>query len=316
MRTVLQNMKTAIEVEGLTKSFGEITAVNHINFEVKKDEIFGFLGPNGAGKTTTIRMLTGVLKPDEGKAIIMGHDILKEPLKAKQIISVVPEMANAYRDLTAWQNLMLMGELYGIPKEESRERAKFLLKEFGLYERRNQLARGFSKGMKQKLILCAALLTEPQVLFLDEPTAGLDVESARLIRDMIRQYNREGTTIFFSTHNMEEANRLCDRIAIINHGKIAAIDTPEKLRMKSTELKSVEVSFNKPVPIKELAEIPNVTNLKKIGDKIRLYTDEPHSVINSLTDYARRKKLTIISLNTLAPTLEDVFIKLVKEHRG
>ncbi|HDN05799.1 MAG TPA: DUF4162 domain-containing protein [Candidatus Bathyarchaeota archaeon] len=133
---------------------------------------------------------------------------------------------------------------------------------------------------------------------------------------MIRQYNREGTTIFFSTHNMEEANRLCDRIAIINHGKIAAIDTPEKLRMKSTELKSVEVSFNKPVPIKELAEIPNVTNLKKIGDKIRLYTDEPHSVINSLTDYARRKKLTIISLNTLAPTLEDVFIKLVKEHRG
>jgi len=309
-------METAIEVKGLTKNYEEITAVNRINFEVRKGEIFGFLGPNGAGKTTTIRILTGVIKPDSGTATIMNYSILKETLKAKQIMSVVPEMANAYIDLTAWQNLMLIGELYGVSKKKRQERADHLLKEFKLYERRNHLARGFSKGMKQKLILCMALLTEPQVFFLDEPTGGLDVESARLIRDTIRQINKDGTTIFLSTHNMDEANKLCDRIAIINHGKIAAIDSPENLRMKSSSLKSVEVSFNKPVLANELSKISNVTETKKIGDKIRLYTDEPHSVINSLTDYARSKDLTIVSLNTLAPTLEDVFIKLIKEHRG
>jgi len=309
-------MEHAIEVKDLTKNYGEITAVNHINFEVRKGEIFGFLGPNGAGKTTTIRILTGVIKPDGGSATIMGYNIFKETLKAKQIISVVPEMANAYIDLTAWQNLMFIGELYGVPKKERQERARRLLKEFGLYERRNHLARGFSKGMKQKLILGMALLTEPQVLFLDEPTTGLDVESARRIRDTIRQRNRDGTTIFLSTHNMEEASQLCDRIAIINHGKIAAIDNPENLRMKSSGLKSVEVSFNKPVSTNELSKISNVTEAKKVGDKIRLYTDEPHSVINSLIDYTRSKGLTVISLNTLAPTLEDVFIKLIKEHKG
>jgi len=136
------------------------------------------------------------------------------------------------------------------------------------------------------------------------------------MRDIIRRFNGDGATVFLSTHNMEEANQLCDRIAIINHGKIAAIDSPENLRMKSSSLKSVEVSFIKPVLVNELSRIPNVTEAKKIGDKIRLYTDEPHSVINSLTDYARSKDLTIVSLNTLAPTLEDVFIKLIKEHRG
>jgi len=306
-------MEPAIEVKGLTKNYEEITAVDHVDFEVKNGEIFGFLGPNGAGKTTTIRILTGVIKPDSGTATIMTYSILKESLKAKQIMSVVPEMANAYIDLTAWQNLMLIGELYGVNKKKRQERAKHLLKEFKLYERRNHLARGFSKGMKQKLILCMALLTEPQVLFLDEPTTGLDVESARLIRDTIRQYNRDGTTIFLSTHNMEEANKLCDRIAIINHGKIAAIDSPENLRMKSSSLKSIEISFNRPVPVNELSKIPNVTEAKKIGDKIRLYTNESHSVINSVMDYGRSQGLTIISLNTLAPTLEDVFIKLIRE---
>jgi len=309
-------METSIEVKNLTKNYGEITAVNHIDFEVRKGEIFGFLGPNGAGKTTTIRILTGVIKPNSGTAAIMGHDILKESLKAKQVISVVPEMANAYIDLTAWQNLMFVGELYGVPKRKREERTDRLLKEFGLYERRNHLAKGFSKGMKQKLILCMAMLTEPQVLFLDEPTSGLDVESARLIRDTIRQHNRDGATIFLSTHNMEEANQLCDRIAIINYGRVAAVDSPENLRMESSSLKSVEISFNKPVSANEFSKIPNVVETKKLGDKIRLYTDKPHSIINTLTDYARSKGLTIISLNTLAPTLEDVFMKLIREHGG
>ncbi len=312
MRSLSSVLESAIKTVNLTKNFGDLVAVDHVSFEVGQGEIFGFLGPNGAGKTTTIRMLTSVIKPDSGSAKIMNYDIQRETLKAKQMMGIVPEMSNAYTDLSAWNNLMLIGELYGVSKGERRERAEKLLKEFGLYERRNQLVRGYSKGMKQKLILCMALINEPQILFLDEPTSGLDVESARLIRDMIRDLNRAGATVFISTHNMEEANQLCEKVAIINHGKIAAIDSPERLRVRSSGLRSVEVSFDKPIDVRYL-QIPGVREVIKTGDKVRLYVDEPGDVIVYLVDYARLNKLKIVSLNTLAPTLEDVFIKLIKE---
>jgi len=306
-------LRNIIEVAGLTKRFGEITAVDHIDFEVRKGEIFGFLGPNGAGKTTTIRILTGIIKPDSGEAIILGYDILRNPLKAKQFIGVVPETANAYIDLTAWQNLMLTAELYGIPKRERHARAKRLLKDLGLYERRNSLVRGFSKGMKQKLILCMALISNPQILFLDEPTTGLDVESARFLRSYVRQLSKQGTTVFLSTHNMEEANKLCDRIAIINHGKIAAIDTPENLKMKSKGLKSIEISFNKPVDVEAIRKVTDASRVEKLGDKIKLHTNKIDKTICVLVNYARENNLKIVSLNTLAPSLEDVFIELIKK---
>lgn len=309
-------MENAVAIKGLSKHYGDIVALDRVSLEVRKNEIFGFLGPNGAGKTTTIRILTGVIKPDGGTASIMGYDVLKQPLHAKQVISVVPETSNVYIDLTAWQNLMLIGELYGISKMERAERAEVLLGKFELYERRNQVARGFSKGMKQRLMLCMALLTQPSVVFLDEPTAGLDVKSARLMRDIIRRFNEEGTTVFLSTHNMEEANQLCDRIAIINHGRIAAIDTPENLRMKSSSLKSIEVSFNKPVSVDAMHSMPHVAQAKKMGDRIRLYTDEPQIVIENLIDYAHSQRLAINSLNTLAPTLEEVFVKLTEKQGG
>ncbi|MEJ2242590.1 MAG: ATP-binding cassette domain-containing protein [Candidatus Bathyarchaeota archaeon] len=305
-------MENAIEIENLSKHYGEVIALNCISFRVKKGEIFGFLGPNGAGKTTTIRILTGIIKPNSGTATITGYEVLKQPLNVKQVISVVPETSNVYVELTAWQNLMLIGELYGISKKARQERAKALLEKFELYERRNQLARSFSKGMKKRLMLCMALLTKPKVLFLDEPTSGLDVQSSRLMRDSIQQFNDDGTTVFLSTHNMEEANQLCDRIAILNRGKIVAIDTPENLRMKSSNLKSVEVSFNKPVSFETLCKMSNALEAKKMGDKIRLYTDKPHTIIEKLLEYARLEGLEIISLTTLAPTLEDVFVKLTK----
>jgi len=306
-------LRNIIEVAGLTKRFGEITAVDHIDFEVRKGEIFGFLGPNGAGKTTTIRILTGIIKPDSGEAIILGYDILRNPLKAKQFIGVVPETANAYIDLTAWQNLMLTAELYGIPKRERHARAERLLKDLGLYQRRNSLVRGFSKGMKQKLILCMALISNPQILFLDEPTTGLDVESARFLRSYVRQLSKQGTTVFLSTHNMEEANKLCDRIAIINHGKIAAIDTPENLKMKSKGLKSIEISFNKPVDVEAIRKVTDASRVEKLGDKIKLHTNKIDETIRVLVNYARENNLKIVSLNTLAPSLEDVFIELIKK---
>jgi len=307
-------MSIAVTVNNLTKHYGDIIAVDHIGFEVKKREIFGFLGPNGAGKTTTIRILTCIIKPDGGTATVMGYNIEKEPLNAKQIMGIVPEMSNAYIDLSAWNNLMLIGELYGVPKKQRVERAEKLLKQFDLYERRSQLVRGFSKGMKQRLILCMALINEPTILFLDEPTSGLDVESARLIKDMIRELNKTGTTVFLTTHNMEEADQLCDRIAIINHGQIVAIDTPENLRLKSSSLQSIEVSFDRAVNMDDLARISCVKQVKKLGDKVKLYVDEPSEAIDHVADYARSHNLRIITLNTMAPSLEDVFLNLTRKN--
>jgi ABC-type multidrug transport system, ATPase component len=189
-------MEHAITVQELTKRYEDVTAVDHVSFEVGKGEIFGFLGPNGAGKTTTIKILTGLMKPDGGKTFVAGYDVLKDPIGAKQHIGVVPEASNAYVDLTAWENLVLIGRLYGVPARKLRESCTSLLKEFGLYEVRDKLVRGFSKGMKQKLLLCMALVHDPEVLFLDEPTSGLDVESSRLLREKNNSIQRKGENGF------------------------------------------------------------------------------------------------------------------------
>lgn len=309
----------AIEVKGLTKKFGDLIAVNCISFDVKEGEIFGFLGPNGSGKSTTIRMLTGVIKQDRGTAVIMGFDMEKEPLKAKQVMGIVPEMSNAYTELSAWNNIVLMGELYGVSKGERAKRAEKLLRQFGLYERKDSLVRGFSKGMKQRLILCMALINEPKVLFLDEPTSGLDVESSRLIKDIIRDLNKGGTTVFLTTHNMEEANQLCHRVAIINRGEIVAIDRVESLRLRSNGLQTIEVSFNRAIDmdgVKELSRIPGIKQLKEAGDKFKFYTDSPDKAIICITEYARLNNLEINTLNTLSPSLEDIFIQLTQKEKN
>jgi len=299
----------AIEVEDLTKRFGNFTAVDHIDFKVEAGELFGFLGPNGAGKTTTVRMITGVIKPDAGKASIMGYDVEREPLNAKQMAGVLPETSNAYIDLSAWQNLMLMAKLYGLAKKERQNRAEDLLKRFGLYEKKDVAVKGFSKGMRQRLQICMALISEPQVLILDEPTSGLDVQSSRLIRSIIADLNDEGVTFLLTTHNMEEANQLCSRIAIINRGKIVAIDRPEVLKKRIESLHSVEVSFNRDVAQSDLSGFLGVDSVEQMGDKFRLYAREPAEVIYNLVDYARSEKVEIVSLATISPTLEDVFVK-------
>ena len=255
-------------------------------------------------------MLTGIIKPDGGTAVIMGHDIKDDAIRAKQLMGVVPEMSNAYVELSAWNNLMLMGELYGVPKKDREERAKKLLEQFGLYDRKESPARGFSKGMKQRLILCMALINQPSVLILDEPTSGLDVESSRLIKDVIRELNRTGTTVFLTTHNMEDAGQLCERIAIINRGVIAAIDRPEVLKRASSGLQSIELSFNRIVNAEDLSNFSCVKQVNKLGDKFRLYVDDVNLTMDCITDYARSHDLKIVALNTLTPSLEDIFVSL------
>ncbi len=302
-----------IEVRGLTKYYGELLAVDHVDFEVHRGEIFGFLGPNGAGKTTTIRMLTGILKPSEGEIRIFGVDAVKNILRVKERMGIVPEMANPYIDLTAMQNLMLVGRLYGMKKGEIKSRSEELLRTFDLYEKRDRKVRSFSKGMRQRLSLSMALLPDPGLLFLDEPTSGLDVMSARLIKGIIREENRRGKTIFMSTHNMQDANELCNRVAIIKKGRIVAIDTPEKIRRIGEEHAVIVVSFE-PFRFREGA-LKNAERVEVMGDKVKIYTDDADETIREIVDYAEREGLRILSLSTEKPSLEDVFVYLVEGER-
>jgi ABC-2 type transport system ATP-binding protein len=302
----------AIGVSNLTRKFGDLVAVDHIAFEVKKGEVFGFLGPNGAGKTTTIRMLTGISIPTEGTASIMGYDIQHQPVKAKEQMGIVPDISNVYNELSAWDNLIFTGRLYDVPKVHRESRAEELLKMFGLYDRRREKVQGFSRGMKRRICVAMALMNQSSILFLDEPTSGLDVQSVLVIRDTIRTLNQQGLTIFLTTHNLEEASQMCDRIAIINHGRIAAIDTPEKLKRTLESVQSVEVAFETPPqnPLKDLEKLPRVSEVVKVGDKFKLYTDDPPGVLTSTWKYVQNNNLKLVTINTLGPSLEDVFIKL------
>ena len=315
-------MSHAIEVQNLTKIYpgsGEgFLAVDKINFTVDRGEIFGFLGPNGAGKSTTQRMLTTLLTPTEGQILILGHDLAQNSYPAKRQIGLVPEESNVYTELTAWDNLMFTGRIYLMSKADRTARAEELLKDFGLWESKDVKAENFSKGMKRRLSIAMAIIHKPALLFLDEPTPGLDVQSTRAIRTLIRQLSAEGTTVFMTTHQIEEANQLCDRVAIINYGKIAAIDTPEKLKQTFQQVQSVEIAFtSSPEGLKEkLTTLPEVSTVLKIGDKWRLYTDSPPDLLPHLMRFSEKEKLDIVSLNTLAPSLEDVFLQITGQQVG
>ena len=302
----------AIETEALSKRFGDLQALSHVDFAVNEGETFGFLGPNGAGKTTTIRILTGITAPTEGSARIFGKDIVRETIAARRQMGIVHETSNIYTDLTAWQNLMFTAQLYDVQKTLREKRGRELLELFGLWERKDDKTNGYSKGMKRRLTLAMGLINDPRLLFLDEPTSGLDVQSNLIIRDVIRDLNEKGVTVFLTTHNIEEANLTCDRVAIINRGRIAAIDSPERLKGTIQSVQSVEVAFD-PVPAhaeEGLSGIATVSEVRKLGDKFRLITEDPPAVIAGVMEYARVTSTSVISVNTYGPRLEDVFIKL------
>jgi ABC-2 type transport system ATP-binding protein len=301
-----------IHASGLTKVYGSHTAVDHVSFDVEEGEIFGFLGPNGAGKTTTTRMLNGVIPPDCGTAIILGHDIRSEPVLAKQGFGVVPETSNAYTDLTAWQNLMLMSELYGLPRTRAARRSSELLGMLGLLDRKDQKVQAFSKGMKQRLILAMALIHEPALLFLDEPTSGLDVQSNHMIHSLLRDLNRNGTTIFLTTHNMEEANQLCHRVGIIRAGTIVALDAPEKLKTAIDRVHRIEVSFDRDISGDALTVLSGVTSVERNGDKWQITTQDKDATIRALVTVSQNNHAAIVTLNTLAPSLDEAFLRLTE----
>jgi ABC-2 type transport system ATP-binding protein len=262
-------------------------------------------------------MLTGQTKPTFGEAWIAGYNIIHESIKAKESIGVVPEVSNVYDEMSAWENLIFSAELYDVPRSERSKRAIELLKFFGLYERKEDKVANFSKGMKRRLTIATALIHKPKVIFLDEPTTGLDVQSSRMIRILLKQLNKTGVTIFLTTHYIEEADQLCHRIAIINKGKIIALGSPEELKTKAEEEHIIEISFSISKDIEEYEDIENqlknlnyVNSISRIGDKFRLYVENTSEVIPIIIDFCRKNNLKIISINTLKPSLEDAFVKI------
>jgi ABC-2 type transport system ATP-binding protein len=304
---------TVIQVSDLTKFYEKILAVDHINFDVKRGEIFGFLGPNGAGKTTTIRILTGLSKATEGRASILGFDINSEIVEAKRHIGVVPEISNLYDELSAIDNLLFMTQLYGVPRHRRRKKAEELLKMFGLYERKDSPFRTFSRGMKRALTIAAALIHNPKILFLDEPTVGLDVVAARSLRNLIANLRQQGITIFLTTHYLEEADLLCDRVAILVKGRTVKIGSPTNLKTAVKEESLIEFSFEREISdlMEDLSNrLPGVMTVASEQNTVRIYGGISANIYDNVFRFAKDKGIKIQSVNSIKPSLEDAFIKI------
>ncbi len=297
--THTQSPTPAIEVEGLTKTYGPrdrgVLAVDHVAFGVKRGEVFGLLGPNGAGKTTTIRMLTGLTRPDAGEARVLGLDLAHELPGIKKRIGVVPEQSNLYSELSARDNLIFMAQLYGVPRPERGPRADRLLRRFRLEQKRDTSFGKLSKGMKRALTIAAALIHQPQLLFLDEPTGGLDVVAARGLRALIERLRDQGVTIFLTTHYLDEAERLADRVALLVAGRVVAVDTVGGLKGRVTDDETiVEIRYRG----------------RPKSDRIELHHGQGASRVRAALDRAQAGGWEVISIDTLRPSLEDAFIEL------
>ncbi|MFW6022908.1 MAG: ATP-binding cassette domain-containing protein [Halanaerobiaceae bacterium] len=301
-----------ISVENLTKEYGNQLAVDNISFTVKKGEVFGFLGPNGAGKSTTINILLGLLKADSGECSILGRDIANLDEDSYSKIGVVFEEKNLYTGLTGFENLKFFADLYGI----ERDRIKYLLGKFDLSDAAKKRVKNYSKGMRQRLLLCRALLHEPELLILDEPTGGLDPVSLGVIHQSILDFKKAGKTILLSTHYMEEADLLCDRLAFISKGSIIAVDTPDNLKKQFGE----EVLEIKVQLIEDSNKLKKVQGILSEDDSM-VRKDNIHSILLSMdfvdvgSKLDKIRKITdIINIHSREATLHDVFIKLTTDY--
>jgi ABC-2 type transport system ATP-binding protein len=303
-----------ITVDNLTKKFGEVTAIEGLTFQVEEGEIFGFLGPNGAGKTTTIRMLCCLISKTSGEARIDSYDVDKaaDSLQIRKMIGLVPDNVGLYNDLTAFENLDFYGKLYEVPEGHRRENIERFLKMLDLWERKDTRAGSFSKGMKQKLALARALIHEPKLLFMDEPTANLDPESAKTVRDFILEVKKQGRTIFLNTHNLEEAQRICDRIGIIKT-RLLRIGSPEQLRESLTKPK-IEIQLAEVSEALVDALRKKVPNKIEVSDsKLIIDVSDPDKenpvIVNAISSSGGQ----IREVSQVVPTLEDVYLQIVKE---
>ncbi|MFH0926003.1 MAG: ATP-binding cassette domain-containing protein [bacterium] len=302
-----------IEVKNLSKKYSNLAAVDDISFEVKRGEIFGFLGPNGAGKTTTVRILVGLCTPDSGTITICGLERDKNLTRIKERIGVVPDSSNLYSELSGFENLLFMAQLYRVEKKKRINRVIELLRQFDLYERKDDSFGTYSNGMRRRLTIAAALVHDPDILFMDEPTSGLDVVNSRMLQEIILEINKRGKTIFLVTHKIEDADKLCHRVAIIIDGKIKIIDTPFNLKESCKGLDFLEVVFNtRPHGLRK-----QFITLDYIEDVImgeiasaRIFTSELDRTLSELVKFKEENKLKILKIKTGAVSLEDAFVKI------
>jgi len=302
----------AIETFELTRKFGDIVAVDHVNFKVRKGELWGFLGPNGAGKTTTIRMLCCLLTPTEGTAKVGGYDIQKEAGGIRKCIGVCPQETTVYERLTGRENVNLIGKMHKIPKGELKKKTDELLEDVGLAERADDQVVTYSGGMKRRLDLIMALVHDPPILFLDEPTLGLDPAVRRVVWDFILELRERKKTVIMTTHYMEEADELCDRVAIIDYGKIIAEDNPGNLKEKSGKGDVVEMEFSGPadIAIKELRNLKFVKTVSKVEDRLVVIAEAGVSRLGDIIETATKAGVKVGRIHHQENTLEDIFIHL------
>ena len=304
----------SVVVEGLVKRFGDFTAVDHISLETWPGEIFGFLGPNGAGKSTTIRMLCGLLRPTAGRATVAGFDVARQPEAVRQNIGYMSQKFSLYNDLRAIENLRLFAGLYSVPSEVVSERIQWALEMAGLTGRESALTATLSGGWKQRLALGCAVLHRPPILFLDEPTSGVDPISRRQFWDLIHQMASEGVTVFVTTHYMDEAE-YCNRLALIYRGRIVALGTPTELKQRSMkgELLLVEAEPLGPA-LEALQTAPGVLDAAVFGNALHLVVPEAAAAIPAVRRYLSERNINVARLEPIRPTLEDIFVSLTTRH--
>jgi ABC-2 type transport system ATP-binding protein len=301
----------AVEVSGITKRYGSLAAVDNVSFYVLEGEIFGFLGPNGAGKTTLIRMLTTLLKPTEGNAMVGCCDVIKEPEKVRRQIGVVPQAMTSDLDLTGYENMNIYGRFYGIPSKERKERIKYILDMVGLTARAHDLVASYSGGMRRRLEIGRVLVHQPKILFLDEPTIGLDPQSRRVVWDFLRKLiEGDSMTVFLTTHYMEEAEALCNRVAIIDSGKIIAIGSPEELKSQIPGNDIISLTFENLSEdiVERIKTLTFVHNVNIENNNLRIYVDNGSLNLPQLIDEVKSFGGKILSATVHEQSLEDVFI--------
>lgn len=302
----------AVETKNLDKKFKDVHAVDSVNFAIQKGEIFSLLGPNGAGKTTTISMLSTLIQPTAGDALVMGHSIRKDPMAVKKVIGTVPQEIALYEDLTARENLNFWGKMYGMRSAELKKRVNEVLKIISLEERQKGMVGKYSGGMKRRVNIGVALLHKPQLIIMDEPTVGIDPQSRRNILDSVKELNRQGCTVLYTTHYMEEAQELSDHIAIMDHGRIIAYGTHAELVKLVGELDRIDITLNAEVGDKA-AEFEKVKGVKKVDSqdgKFTLLVDDSDTVLPRLFDLTSKLNLRILSVEIKEPNLESVFLHL------
>jgi len=301
----------AIETVDLTKRFGNFTAVNHVSFSVHRGEIFGFLGPNGAGKTTTMRMLMGLLPPSAGSVTVLGFDIVSQKVEVHQRIGYMSQRFSLYNDLTVAENLKFFGGAYGVSGARFQDRREIILDMAGLLGREKELTKNLSGGWRQRLALGCAILHEPQILFLDEPTAGVDPISRREFWDLLYELSNEGRTIFVTTHYMDEAEH-CHRLAFIQHGKLVATGSPEKIKAEKMQGQVLEIDCSAPdvaMGILRRADLFNEVSL--YGALIHVVAVDVSSFKTQIGKLLEKEAIKVRSMQEIAPSLEDVFIASV-----